>query len=540
MTEIYMRITTKAFSMKTNSICYFLTLFFVISLHGQTTHAGSNQQDKPNVLVIMCDQLNYMALSCYGGPVPTPNIDRIANEGVKFTKAYATTPFCSPSRASIVTGLYPHQHGVVQNMGKQKEGITENDETTGKLLHQKGYTTHQYGKWHVESDSLNYLTYYNDQYDYGYQYKKEMHDKGVTVRKDDGQDWMNFYSQFWPVEVTPYMKDKRDYLQKLWQNHPNKDFPIKMGRLRLQPEDWIDDKLADLTVNQINDALSNEEPFFITTSFIWPHDPNFLPDPYYGFFNPDSLVIPTSKTPEKRFEKSWSRRMVKGYGEQGLREFLRIYYGAVKYLDDRVGKILATLERQGQLDETLIIFTSDHGDMMGGHGMVWKSNKSFYEEIAAIPLMIRYPKLIKPSVQDIHVSLVDLKPTILNFTNTPYIEEVAGMDLLPFITGEKDASQGRKYSFSVRIEANSKGSRTITKTTKGSFMVRGDRFKLMKYPDGENFLFDLKNDPNEIFNLINDISYKSHVLELENALHDWLNETSWKGESIRYIYFNQS
>ncbi|WP_430815665.1 sulfatase family protein [Carboxylicivirga sp. RSCT41] len=495
------------------------------------------KEKHPNVLVIMCDQLNYEALSCYGGPVPTPNIDRIAKEGVRFTKAYSTTPFCSPSRASIVTGLYPHQHGVAHNLGfKQKEGITLEDETTGKLLNKKGYKTHQFGKWHIESDSLNYLPYYTDQYDYGYQYKKEMEDKGITVRKDDGKDWMNFYNQFWPVEVSPYMKEKRDYLEALWADHNNKDFPIKMGRLRLTPEVWIDDKLANLTVDRIRSATSDNDPFMITTSFIWPHDPNFVPDPYYGLFNPDSLQMPASQFPDKKFDNSWSRRMVKGYGDEGLKEFMRIYYGAVKYLDDRVGKILAELEKQGIIDETLIIFTSDHGDMMGGHGMVWKVNESFYEEQAAIPFIIRYPKLLQPAVSDIPVSLVDMKPTILAITETPFEQDVAGVDLIPFLTGEKDKSMAPKYSFCERIKPNPNGSREVLEDSKGSFMVRNEQFKLIIFHDGDRFFYDLKNDSNETENIINDSAYKEQILELENALQNWLDETGWKGAKINYLY----
>jgi len=520
--------------MKKKIIICLIILGTITTLFGQNKY---EEQQKPNVLVIMCDQLNYKALSCYGGPISTPNIDRIANEGVKFNRAYATTPFCSPSRASIVTGLYPHQHGVVQNLGfSQKEGITIEDETTGKLLYENGYSTHQYGKWHVESDSLNYLPYYTDQYDYGYQYKNEMHKQGITVRKDDGQDWMSFYGQYWPTEVIPYMKGIRNYLEEIWKDRPIKDVPIKMGRLRLQPEDWIDDKLTNLTVNQIKTVVSNKNPFFITTSFIWPHDPNFLPNPYYNSINLDSLQIPDSKIPEKRFEKSWSRRMVNGYGDKGLKEFLRIYYGAVKYLDDRVGRILDELEKQGILDETLIIFTSDHGDMMGGHGMVWKSNTSFYEEIAAIPFMIRYPKLIEPSVSDMHVSLVDIKPTILNFTKTPYNEKVSGVDLIPFITGEKDKSLGRKYSFSQRVTPDKNGRRNINKTSKGSFMIRGDRFKLIIYPDGERFFYDLKNDPSEMKNIIDNKLYKNQILEIETELQKWLDETNWRGQKVNYKY----
>ena len=520
--------------MKSNYFLFLLYLLFISALQGQTVN---KQQDKPNVLVIMCDQLNAKALSCYGGPVSTPNIDRIASEGVRLTNAYSTTPFCSPSRASIVTGLYPHQHGVVHNLGfKQKEGITIKDETTGKLLNNEGYKTHQFGKWHIESDSLNYLPYYTDQYDYGYQYKKEMEEKGLTVFKDDGQDWMNFYNQFWPVEVSPYMKEKRDYLEDLWADHVHRDFPIKMGRLRLNQEDWIDDKLANLTVDRIRRAVSNEDPFMITTSFIWPHDPNFVPDPYYDLFNPDSLNMPSTRILDKKFDNSWSRRMVKGYGDEGLKEFMRIYYGAVKYLDDRVGKILEELENQGVLDETLIIFTSDHGDMMGGHGMVWKVNESFYEEQAAIPFIIRYPDLLKPAVSSIPVSLVDMKSTILSVTKTKFEQDVAGVDLIPFLTGEKDMSLAPKYSFCERIKPNSNGSREILEDSKGSFMVRNEQYKLIIYHDGDSFFYDLKNDPNETKNIINNKSYKNQILEIETALQDWLEDTNWKGEKVSYKY----
>jgi arylsulfatase A-like enzyme len=163
-------------------------------------------------------------------------------------------------------------------------------------------------------------------------------------------------------------------------------------------------------------------------------------------------------------------------------------------------------------------------------------NTSFYEEIAAIPFMIRYPKLIEPSVSDMHVSLVDIKPTILNFTKTPYNEKVSGVDLIPFITGEKDKSLGRKYSFSQRITPDKNGRRNINKTSKGSFMIRGDRFKLIIYPDGERFFYDLKNDPSEMKNIIDNKLYKNQILEIETELQKWLDETNWRGQKVNYKY----
>jgi arylsulfatase A-like enzyme len=491
---------------------------------------------RPNVLIIMCDQLNYKALSCYGGTVNTPNIDRLANEGVKFSTAYCTTPFCSPSRASIVTGLYLHQHGIVQNMGRlQKEGITMEDETTEKILFDKGYKTHHFGKWHLESDSLPYLPYYPDQYDFGYQYKRKMKSLGLTEKKDDGQDWMHFYGQYFPVEVSHYMKEKRTYLDSIWSHIRYKDFVIKMGRLRLKPEDWIDDRLTKLTIKRIKESASQKIPFMLTCSFILPHDPNFVPSPYYEMFDPDSLNLPIQSL-EGKFENSWSRMMVKGYGEEGLREFLRIYYANVKYIDDRVGKILEALERQGVLDDTFVLFTADHGDMMGSHGMVWKSNISFYEEIAHIPFIIRYPKVVKPGVSTVPVSLVDIKPIILSVTGIEYSDEVAGYNIMPFITGEKDVSLARKYSFCERIEPHPKGKREITKDTKGAFMIRNERYKLIIYPDGDSYLYNLENDPHEIQNVIDDSKYEREVIELENALCAWLDETGWEGADVNFKY----
>jgi len=496
---------------------------------------GVNQESKkPNVLIIMCDQLNYKALSCYGGKVNTPNIDRIANEGIKFTNAFCTTPYCSPSRASIVTGLYPHQHGIIQNLGgQQKEGITIQDQTTEKILSEIGYKTHHYGKWHLEGNS-SYLPYYPDQYDYGYQYKKEMFDAGYTVLKDDGQDWMNFYGQYWPVDVSKVMLGKREHLDSLWKNQGFKDFALKMGRLRLKQEDWIDDKVANKTINRIRESGNNNQPFMLTCSFIWPHDPNFVPSPYYEMFDPESLNLPLQNLPDERFEKSWSRQMVKGYGNEGLKEFLRIYYASVKYLDDRVGKILKALEEQGILDETIILFTADHGDMMGNHGMVWKSNESFYEEIVHIPFIIRYPKTFKPGISTIQTSLVDIMPTILSLTGGKNDKEIAGIDLVPFLTGKKNVSKARQYSFCERIAPNPNRGRKVVASMKGAFMVRNEKYKLIVYPDGGLYLYNLIDDPHESQNLASVSKYVKIKTELSDALTKWLEETGWKGVEVKF------
>jgi arylsulfatase A-like enzyme len=167
---------------------------------------------KPNVLLMMCDQLNASVLSCYGGPVPTPNLDRIANKGVIFHNAICPTPFCSPSRASMINGLYPHTHGIVHNVSRNdyspaplgtEEGIKADDTTTEKLLYEQGYETHHYGKWHLMEEEL---PYYSDMFRENHEYVQNMSAVFEEIRKRPRDTWMNWYNWSLPVEVSEPLK----------------------------------------------------------------------------------------------------------------------------------------------------------------------------------------------------------------------------------------------------------------------------------------------------------------------------------------------
>jgi arylsulfatase A-like enzyme len=160
----------------------------------------------------MCDQLNANVLGCYGGPVPTPNIDRLAREGVCFTDAVCPTPFCSPSRASMILGLYPHTHGIVHNVNgrdypaipapQTEEGIRADDVTTEKLLHAAGYDAHHYGKWHLMDEDL---PYYGDMYGEHHEYAERMQARFAEVRRRPRETWLDWYNWALPVEQSaPY------------------------------------------------------------------------------------------------------------------------------------------------------------------------------------------------------------------------------------------------------------------------------------------------------------------------------------------------
>ncbi len=482
---------------------------------------------RPNILFIMCDQLAAGALSCYGGPVHTPNIDRLAKEGIRFTQATCVTPFCSPTRASIITGRYPHAHGIVLNCApRRQEGIHSHDITTEKILSDADYITHHYGKWHLEGDKL---PYYPDMFRPGFEYVEKMQPVFDKVRKGGPSTYMNWYKWPLPVEIDPRFQKAVDALGDLWKDKNYAEFITKMGKLRLPLSQCYDVQIADLTCKRLNALRFSSKPFMITCSFNWPHDPNVVPSPYYEMFDPDEIKLPANRhVREERFEKNWSREIIRDLGERGMREFLRIYYGMVKLIDDQVGRVLESLEETGRMDDTVIVFTSDHGDMMGGHGMVWKSTNSFYEEVTRVPLMIRYPKKFRPQVSDIATDSTDLMPTLLELAGKSIPPSVQGQNLVPFLTGQKNTSQARQFTFSERVRANPQGKRKVLPDTKGSFMIRGKGFKLVRYENGQEYLYNLKNDPGETKGWADYPAYQAIRKELSTELDNWLKRIKSK------------
>ncbi|UCG59586.1 MAG: sulfatase-like hydrolase/transferase [Phycisphaerales bacterium] len=502
--------------------------FGQIGLESKISGANQLRTGRPNILFVICDQLNPGALSCYGGPVDTPNIDQIAAEGIRFTQATCTTPFCSPTRASIVTGMYPHAHGVVLNANPARQiGIGRDDTTTEKLLNQAGYRTHHYGKWHLEGDEL---PCYPDMFRSGLEYKEKMAPVFEKVRRQDKATWMNWYGWALPVEISAALQKQVDALGDRWKDKRFAEFITKMGRLKLPLEQCLDVQVADLTCSRLRTLQNKNDPFMITCSFTWPHDPNVAPSPYYEAFDPAKIRLPANRhVREKRFEKNWSREIVRALGEPGLREFLRVYYAMVKLIDDQVGRILETLNALGKMDDTIIIFTADHGDMMGGHGMVWKSTSAFYEEVVRVPLLVRYPRKFKPQLSDLAADSTDLMPTLLELTGHPIGRQVQGQSLVPFLTAARDPSEARRYTYCERVRPHPQGRRKVLPGTKGDFMIRGNGWKFIRYRDGQEYLYNLRQDPTETTNLVDDPKCRSRREELAAEINEWLRRTGWPG-----------
>ena len=505
----------------------------------------SRETKFPNILVIICDQLNADALSCYGGPVPTPHIDKLAGEGLMFRNAICPLPVCSPSRASLVLGEYPHEHGIIHNcmlhdypavadsQPVTQQGINNEDLTIDRILNENGYQTYQFGKWHLTGEKLDYMKIGFREH---YEYAGEMAPVFNQVQKLPPEKWMDWYGWILPVKQAPEYLDVVRHTSDEFRSYQYADFILKIGELELPREENFDVRVADMTIRAIDEM--NNAPFMLTCSFNSPHDPNVAPEPYYSMFDPDSLHLPANYTSiDPYFTRSWSARVVDEIGEAGVKEFLRNYYASVKMVDDQVGRVIRALESKDKLQNTIIIFTADHGDMMGSHRMIWKSNNSFYEEVVRIPLIIHYPALLKPGQPQFPVSTVDLPVTLLGFSGLTVPAQMSGNDLSQFMTGEKSEDEAPKYVLCERLNPHPGHLRDVEPGRPGHFMVRGEGWKYAIYQDGKEFLYDLHNDPEERANLSDHPECRDRKSGMKDELIRLLKKSNYKFKTDSGLIF---
>ncbi|MFB3828051.1 MAG: sulfatase [Bryobacteraceae bacterium] len=479
------------------------------------------QAPPPSVLVLISDQLNAGVTSVYGGPVPTPNLERLARRGLVFTEATCPAPFCSPSRASLVTGQWPHAHGIVYNCMRKdypaaggpatEEGITVSDTTYDSVLHARGYLTRQYGKWHLSGDSL---PYYGACYGEHREYAQEMASVFAEVRRRPREQWMDWYGWALPVTIDARCRNALAQAARL-KNERISDFIGKIGCLDLKPQQTFDYRVADHAIAAIGSAGSR--PFSITCSFNWPHDPNVIPRPYYERFDPARVRLPDNHDALHPYFENDSSRVFGKAGPGVMREFLRIYYASVAMIDEQVGRVLDALETAGRGENTIIVFTADHGDMAGGHGMAWKSTSAFYDEIVRVPLIVSAPGRVEPGRSAAAASLTDLAPTILALAGVPAPAGMQGRSLL---------AKPREYSYCERVSANPAHTRRLAPDARAAIMIRGGGWKYSEYPNGTEFLYHLARDPGETCNLAAERAHASRKEKLRQLARQWQETTA--------------
>jgi arylsulfatase A-like enzyme len=420
----------------------------------------------PNLLILHTDQQSCWTLGVYGGTlVETPHIDRIGREGAVFTNFFTNSAVCTPSRGCLMTGRYPHAHGAYRN----NIPLNRDEITFAHILKEQGYATGYAGKWHLDGKR-----------------------RPGWVHEERG---MGFDDNF-------YMFN-RGHWKKI------EDFPMADTQPMVYPyhvigdeETYTTDWLANKTIEFIR--RHRHEPFCYMVSFPDPHGPVWVRPPYDTMFSPEDMPLPATFNEEN--VPAWAKRAQRqspfGPGkpnrEQRLRQFLALYCGEVKLLDDAVGRILACLEEEDLLDETIVVFTTDHGEYAGEHGLAGKNQ--LYETAYRIPLLIRWPRAIAPGTVISHiVSTVDVQPTLLGLMGFPPCGREQGRDASPLLRGER--MDWEEVAFLHHSTLHRAG-------------IFTPEYELALVKDSEHILFDRQHDPHQTRNLFYDARYRNVVAEL--------------------------
>ena len=435
------------------------------------------QQPKRNLLFLCSDQHQTAASGCYGSAeVHTPNIDRLAAQGVRFDGAYCQSPVCVPSRGSIISGLYPHHHGA----RVLSDALSEDVPTVADLFRGEGYQTAAIGKMHFVDESNRH----------GFDHRIHSADFNRRLTKAEQQA---IRADQGGAGGTSGVRSK---------------LPERLFRDTFYAEETID------FLRQHRD-----KPFCAWSSFYMPHTPLVPHGEYWDLYNPEALTLPerSAKELEGGFVGHLIRARERGWYQQtdgDLRLALAGYYGNTSQMDANVGRVLDAMEELGLLANTVVVYTSDHGEMAGAHRMWTKHN--MYEQSVSVPLIVRTPEGLGAGASRKElVEQVDLLPTLAELCGvTP--PKVDGRSFAGLLRG--DDYKPREFAFSQYDFCRNvftKDDRYVGRDP--ILMVRTDRYKLNYLGWDRSELFDMEKDPGEMHNAIDDAGNGGIVKELEAA-----------------------
>ncbi len=451
----------------------------------------TNNNQKPNILFIMADQLIPHMIGCYGHKVvKTPNIDRLANEGILFDSAYSPCPICSPARATLMTGKYVSNIGAYDNASP----FSCDEPTVAHYLTNEGYDVVLSGKMHfIGPDQLHGFSrrLTTDIYPSSFEWttrREETQEFGEMHKNPIAIDYVTAGIRQWSMQ---FDYDEETHFRALEYIQSRR---MQVGGTMQKPQKERDPK-----------------PFFLCVSYTHPHEPFHVTQELWDLYEGEQIDVPD--LPEN-LDDTYSQmdkwlndfHGVKEYDlkdTKSLYNMRRAYYGLITYIDNKVGELIKALEDTGLRENTIVIFTSDHGDMLGEKGMVQK--RCFYEFSSRVPLIINYPDGWMGGTEITqHTSLIDLTPTILDMAGIS-VEQLLpcdGKSLIGLIDG---SDKSERYIFS---ELHTEG---VFSTC---FMIRKDKFKYIYIHGKDAQLFDIEKDPGEWENL----SGRNEFVEIESEL----------------------
>jgi uncharacterized sulfatase len=438
-------------------------------------HALSGKSKRPNLLIIHTDEHNFRTLGCYRETLPkdqalmwgeavveTPHIDRIAHEGALCTRFYATTPVCSPSRASFVSGQYPQNSPVTNNNIPLGDSVI----TFAQILKEHGYATGYAGKWHLDHQKPGW----QPERRFGFEDNRYMFNRGHWKKLEDTPDG-----------------------PRVGQKNGTNSYGV-IGDEKTFTTDFLCDKTIDFV------STHKGSPFCYMVSIPDPHGPDSCREPYASMYKDKEFTQPRSAAKSPEDLPAWGKMGKAGYGQAK-------YYGMVKCIDDNVGKILSYLEKTKLLDNTIVIFTSDHGDMRGEHA---KANKGVpYDGSAKVAFIARWPQKIKAgTLVDQSLGCHDFLPTILGLMDVPTAGKEEGRDASALLATGRPPKGWKDITFF----------RGTGGKDKQWLAAVSERYKIVYSVESEPWLFDLKTDPDEMANQFKNPEYREVVRSMSAEL----------------------
>jgi arylsulfatase A-like enzyme len=468
---------------------------------------------KPNILLITSDQQHWNTLGVLNPEIQTPNLDRLAQEGTLYQRAYCPNPTCTPTRSSMITGKYPSQHGAF-SLGMK---LAEHEPTVGDVFNQASYQTALVGKAHFQQlhgtdefpslesyPILQDLDFWRDFHGPFYGFNHVELARNHTDEAHVGQHYA-----IWMEENG--LSNWRDYYRSPTGNNDSQE------RKWLIPEEFhYNTWIAERTNALLDQYQQADEPFFLWASFFDPHPPYLVPEPWDTMYDPAALTIPQASPGEHEHSpihlqmtqqpnpdySSWLERggnAMHGFhshlhDRDELAQDIACYYGMVSCMDKYIGVILDKLDELGLAENTLVVFTSDHGHFYGHHGLIAKG-PFHYDDVIRVPFLVRWPGQVPAGQQsDALQTLVDLPQSLLSACGLTAPDAMTGVDQTPVWRGEVEAARDH-----VLVEHHHQP------TTIHVRSYVSDRYKLTVYCNrhyGE--LYDLEADPGEIHNLWDD------------------------------------
>lgn len=477
---------------------------------------------RPNILFIMTDQQPVATVGAYGNSLArTPNIDRLAQEGALFSNFHIAAFPCSPSRACYFTGMYAHAHGVVNNDVPLREDIP----SLGNIFKAAGYQTAYIGKWHLGGNM--YVTDESAKWSFRriddpneFKFAKDGPWRGG---EDDPQcgftdKWVGGWRHF-----RQYLRDVG--LGELLEKNP------KVGNHNMAPSGPEGTHIYSLVPQEHHEAAFSckeaekfirherdpSKPFCMVVSIYGPHSPVAPPRPWDELYSSKEFPLPDNHRDLLLNKPFGQRRNLQCYKlhtwtEEQFRDYNARYWAYCAYIDKQIGRVLKALDDTGQAEDTLVIFTSDHGDMVSAHGMILKLSSCGYDELLRVPFIVRYPRVVRPGIRsDALIESVDVLPTILALCGMKPPESV----------------QGRAFDEILRGKAHEFREVIFSEWGNNNLVVRTRDWKYVSnWKQGDlDELYDMNARPLEMENLAADPAHAEQVKKMRGLLCEWLRQT---------------